>query len=58
MKEIDFAEIEKRIIHQDILDVHLTTAMRVFKLKAKDVTPEMRRHAKTINFGILYGAFK
>ena len=36
-------------------DVHAATAMRVFGVKKEDVTPAMRRRAKTINFGIIYG---
>ncbi len=36
-------------------DIHSTTAMKLFGVEADDVTPEMRRHAKTVNFGILYG---
>ncbi len=37
------------------IDVHTGTAARVFHVKEEDVTPLMRRHAKAINFGILYG---
>ena len=36
-------------------DVHTSVAARVFKVKEKDVTSEMRRRAKVINFGIVYG---
>ncbi len=36
-------------------DVHIRTAAEIFHVKLDDVTPEMRRRAKTINFGILYG---
>lgn len=36
-------------------DVHASVAAQVFGVEQKDVTPEMRRHAKVINFGILYG---
>lgn len=36
-------------------DVHSAVAMRVFDVNEKDVTAEMRRRAKVINFGILYG---
>ena len=37
------------------IDAHTGTAARVFGVSEKDVTPDMRRKAKTINFGILYG---
>lgn len=36
-------------------DIHTKTASIVFKVLPGKVTPEMRRRAKTINFGILYG---
>jgi DNA polymerase I len=36
-------------------DIHATTAAKVFGVKAKDVTREMRRKAKEVNFGIMYG---
>ncbi len=36
-------------------DVHTETARRVFGVEADEVTTEMRRRAKTINFGLLYG---
>lgn len=42
-------------IFENNIDVHTGTAARVFGVKEKDVTPEMRRKAKAINFGILYG---
>ena len=37
------------------IDVHTGTAARVFGVNEKDVTSDMRRKAKAINFGILYG---
>ena len=36
-------------------DIHTTTASQVFGVKAQDVTPEMRKSAKAVNFGIVYG---
>ena len=36
-------------------DIHTRTAAEIFGVKAEDVTPGMRRQAKVLNFGILYG---
>lgn len=36
-------------------DIHKRTAALVFKVKPDEVTPDMRRKAKEVNFGILYG---
>ncbi|HEY7350683.1 MAG TPA: DNA polymerase I [Ktedonobacterales bacterium] len=36
-------------------DVHAATAARLYKVPLDEVTPAMRRIAKTINFGVLYG---
>ncbi|MBQ0004122.1 MAG: DNA polymerase I [Treponema sp.] len=36
-------------------DVHKATASLIYKVPADEVTPEMRRLAKTINFGVIYG---
>lgn len=36
-------------------DVHSATASKVFRVPMDEVTKEMRRKAKTINFGIIYG---
>ena len=64
---LDYSQIELRVvahIAQDETmlevfnnnqDIHTKTALEVFKVKPEDVTPDMRRDAKTINFGILYG---
>ena len=37
------------------IDIHTKTAMDIFKVSEKDVTKNMRRQAKAVNFGILYG---
>ena len=37
-------------------DIHTTTAAKVFKVPLEDVTADMRRKAKEVNFGILYGS--
>ena len=36
-------------------DIHASTAARVFGVPLSEVTPNQRRHAKAINFGIIYG---
>jgi DNA polymerase-1 len=63
----DYSQIELRIIaalSQDpnLLgafasgeDIHQSTAAKVFGVAASSVTPEMRRRAKMVNFGIIYG---
>jgi DNA polymerase-1 len=64
---IDYSQIELRIaailsgdakmieIFKEGQDVHSAVASRVFGVAEGDVTPDMRRKAKVINFGILYG---
>ena len=64
---IDYSQIELRIaaiLSRDTKmveifargeDVHTGVAVRVFGVKPEEVTREMRRKAKVINFGILYG---
>lgn len=63
----DYSQIELRIaallsqdeyfikVFKDGKDIHSAVAMKVFDVEEKDVTSEMRRRAKIINFGILYG---
>ena len=36
-------------------DIHARTAAEVFGIPLDEVTPELRRHAKVVNFGIVYG---
>jgi DNA polymerase-1 len=64
---IDYSQIELRIaailsrdeglmeIFRQGEDVHTGVAVRVFGVTASEVTSDMRRKAKVINFGILYG---
>lgn len=63
----DYSQIELRIaamlskdeklteIFKNGLDVHTAVAAQVFKVPLKEVTKDMRRSAKTINFGVLFG---
>ena len=63
----DYSQIELRIIahlsgdqamqsaFREGLDIHADTAARVYGVDIKDVTAEMRRNAKAVNFGIIYG---
>ena len=65
--DADYSQIELRVlahiaddkVMQDAfisgLDVHTVTAAQVFGVKAEDVTSLQRRHAKAVNFGIVYG---
>ena len=51
---------DKHLIHAFTSgeDVHAMTAAKVFGVELKDVTKEMRRRAKAVNFGIVYGQSK
>lgn len=63
----DYSQIELRIMaafakDESMLDafrqgkdIHATTASKIFKVKLEDVNTDMRRKAKTANFGIIYG---
>ena len=63
----DYSQIELRIIaalsgeetmikaFQNNEDIHKSTASKVFNVALDEVTREQRSHAKTINFGIIYG---
>jgi DNA polymerase I len=64
---VDYSQIELRIVahmaqDESMLaafragqDIHATTAAAVHGIDLDEVTPEMRRHAKAINFGLIYG---
>ncbi len=63
----DYSQIELRIIaalsnetammeaFKNGEDIHATTAAKVFQVAQEEVTREQRSHAKTVNFGIMYG---
>jgi len=63
----DYSQIELRIIasfsgdehmiraFKEGRDIHTTTASRIFHVPEKDVDDDMRRKAKSANFGIIYG---
>ena len=63
----DYSQIELRVLahisgdekliqaFKDDMDIHTKTAMEVFHVTADEVTSDMRRHAKAVNFGIVYG---
>lgn len=63
----DYSQIELRVFahlsgvkelidaFNNNLDIHTKTAMDIFNVSIDNVTPLMRRQAKAVNFGILYG---
>lgn len=63
----DYSQIELRVIaalsgEENMIaafknneDIHKSTAAKVFNVALEDVTKEQRSHAKTVNFGIIYG---
>jgi len=63
----DYSQIELRVLahmcgdenlinaFQNGLDIHTNTAMNVFHVAEEEVTSDMRRAAKAVNFGIVYG---
>ncbi|MES2286527.1 MAG: DNA polymerase I [Bacteroidota bacterium] len=63
----DYSQIELRIIAElskdegmieaflSGQDIHKATAAKVYNVSLEEVTPDMRRNAKMVNFGIIYG---
>ncbi|MCW3462437.1 DNA polymerase I [Chitinophaga nivalis] len=63
----DYSQIELRIIaaisedtqmmeaFRQGIDIHAATAAKVYNVALEDVTSDMRRNAKSVNFGIIYG---
>lgn len=67
LMSVDYSQIELRIVaaisgdesmiqaFQEQKDIHTATAAKVYGVSEQDVTPTMRRAAKAVNFGIIYG---
>ncbi len=67
LMSFDYSQIEMRVlamlsfdpglteIFQSGADIHTSVASRVFRVEPENITKEMRRRAKVINFGIVYG---
>ena len=65
--DADYSQIELRLLadiagddamraaFRDGVDIHTDTAARVFNVAPGDVTIELRKKAKAINFGLMYG---
>lgn len=65
--DADYSQIELRVLasesgDQNLIDaynsaedIHAITASRVFHVPLDEVTPQLRRNAKAVNFGIVYG---
>lgn len=63
----DYSQIELRVLahitadaglveaFEKDLDIHAATASEIFEIPLEEVTPEQRRKAKAVNFGIAYG---
>jgi DNA polymerase-1 len=63
----DYSQVELRILahcsedeiliqaFRDEEDIHTRTASEVFQIDPREISPELRRQAKAINFGIIYG---
>ena len=65
--DADYSQIELRVLadmsgdealisaYNENMDVHATTAAKVFHVDIDEVTADLRRKAKAVNFGIVYG---
>jgi len=65
--DADYSQIELRVLahiandeemlgaFRSGMDIHTATAAQVFNVPTEQVTPLQRRHAKAVNFGIVYG---
>lgn len=65
--DADYSQVELRVLahmseDQELIDafnrgddIHTSTASKIFDVEADEVTPLMRRTAKAVNFGIVYG---
>ena len=65
--DADYSQIELRVLahiaddrtmceaFRSGMDIHTVTASQVFAVRPEEVTSLMRRHAKAVNFGIVYG---
>ena len=65
--DADYSQIELRLLADisgdetmisafiDGEDIHTSTASKVFGVSSEEVTPELRKRAKAVNFGIVYG---
>lgn len=65
--DADYSQIELRVLahmsgdeklieaYNQAKDIHTMTASQVFHVPFDEVTPEQRRNAKAVNFGIIYG---
>jgi len=65
--DADYSQIELRVLasmsgdekliesYHTAADIHAATAAKVFHVPLDEVTPELRRNAKAVNFGVVYG---
>lgn len=65
--DADYSQIELRVLaslsedenlidaYSHAVDIHAVTASQVFHVPLAEVTPQLRRNAKAVNFGVVYG---